>query len=83
MDSEGEIPTSARGHLKVSTTHTPHVDEEKEYDFPPEGFPFTGRVPSQTLLETSGPMLQHGYTTLDQFISRTPSASSLYQNPIW
>lgn len=63
--------------------HTPHVDDEQEYDFPPEGFPYTVGVPSLTFPETSGPMFPHGYTTLAQLVSGTPSASSLYQNPIW
>jgi hypothetical protein len=49
MDSEGEIPTSSLSHSEVSATHTPHVDDEQGYEFPPEGFPFTGRVPSHTL----------------------------------
>ena len=64
MESEGE----------VSATHTPHVDDEQGDELPPEGFPFTGIVPSLTLPETSGPMFPISYTTL---------ASYLYQNPIW
>ena len=82
MDSEGEIPTSPRGPPDVSTRHTPNVDNESEYDFPPEGFPYVGRVPSQPPAYNSGPMLPHGYTTLAQLVSINPSASSLYQNPI-
>lgn len=42
-----------------------------------------GRVSSQTLAKKSGPMLPHSYTTLAQLVSGTPSASSLYENPIW
>ena len=83
MDSKGEIPVSSPGHSKVSTTHTPHIDDEQGYGFPPEGFPYTGRVSSLTYPETSGPMLPHGYTTLAQLVLSTPSASSLYQNPTW
>jgi len=66
MDSAGEIPTSSLGHLEVFATHIPHVDDEQGYEFPPEGFPFMGRVPSLILPETSGPMFPHGYTTLAQ-----------------
>ena len=83
MDSEGKIPISSLGYSKVFTTHTPHVDDEEGYEFPPEGFPFTGRVPSLTLPETSGPMLSPGYTTLARLVSGTPSASPWHQNPIW
>lgn len=83
MDLEGEIPTSPRGPLQVSTTHTPHVNEYFEYEFPLEGFPFMGRVPSQMAPENSGLMVPHGYTTLAQLVLGNTSASSLYQNPIW
>lgn len=82
MELEGEIPTSSLGHSEVSATHTPHVDDEQGYEFPPKGFPFTGRVPSHTLPKTSGPILPPSYITLTQLILGTPSASSLYQNPI-
>jgi len=46
-------------------------------------FPYVGRVQSQPPPENSGPMIPHGYMTLAQLVSGTPSASSLYQNPIW
>ena len=83
MALEGEILTSPQGPPEVSITETPSVDNESEYDFPLEDFPYVGRVPSQLHPKNSGPMLPHGYTTLDQLVSGTPSASSLYQNPIW
>jgi len=60
MESESETPISSPGHSEVSTTHTPHVDDE----FPLEGFPYTGRVMSLSYPETSGPMLPHGYINL-------------------
>jgi len=83
IELEGEIPTSYPCHSEVSATHNPHVDDEKGYEFPIEGFPYIGRVSSLTFPETSRPMLPHGYTTLAQLISGTPSASSLYRNSIW
>ena len=64
MESEGEIPVSSLGHSNVSATHTPHVNDEQEYEFPPEAFPNMGRVSSLSYPETNGPMLPHGYTTL-------------------
>ena len=82
MELEGEIPTYSPGHPKVSATHTPHVDDEG-YEFPLEGFLFVGRIPYLTLPETSGPMFSPGYTTLAYLVSSTPSASYLYQKPIW
>lgn len=77
------IPTSPLGPMEISTTHTPHVDNDIEYDFPLEGFPYEGRFPSQMPPVYSGPLLPHDYTTLAQLVSETPSASSFYQNPIW
>jgi len=64
MELEGEIPVSSLGHLEVSTTHTPHMDDEQGYEFPPKGFPYTGKFSSLSYTEASGPMLPHGYTTL-------------------
>lgn len=75
MASESEIPTSPRGPPEVSATHTASVDNEYEYDFPLEGFPYVGRVPSLPPTKNSGSMLPHGYTTLAQLVSGTPSAS--------
>lgn len=83
MASEGEIPASPQGPPEVSSTHTPSVDNDSKYDFPPKDFPYVGRVPSQPPPENSGPMLPHGYTTLAQLVLGNPSDSSLYKNPIW
>lgn len=77
MASEGEFPTSPQGPLEVSSTHTPNVDNDSKYEFPPEGFPYVGSVPSQPLLENSGPMLPLCYMTLDQLVLGTLGASSL------
>jgi len=82
MASKGEIQTYPRGHTKVSSNHIPNVDNKFKYDFPLEGFPYVGRVPSQLPLEKNGPMLPHGYTTLAKLVLGTPNASYLYQNPI-
>lgn len=82
MESEGEIQVSSPSHSEISTTHTPNVDDEKVYEFPPEGSPYTGRVLSLSYAETRGPMLPRRYVTLSQLVLSTPSASSLYQNPI-
>lgn len=72
MELKGEIPNSPQGHPEVFTTHTP-----QDYEFPLEGFPFLGRTPFRTFLETIRPLLPHGYTTLAQLFSRVPNASSL------
>jgi len=82
MASEGEFPTSSQGPPKVSTTHTPSVDNDSEYDFPPEGYPFVGSVLPPPPPEISGPIFPPGYTSLAQLVSCTPSVSSLYHNPI-
>lgn len=82
MDSRGKIPVSSLGHSEVSTTHTPHVDDEQGYEFPLESFPFTRKVSSLPYPELSEPILPHGYTSLSQLISSTLSPSSLYQNSI-
>ena len=82
MESKGEIPVFSLGHSEVSAIHTPHIDDEQEYVFPPKCFPYRGRVSLLSYPETSGPMFLHGYTTLAQLASGTPSASPLYKNPI-
>lgn len=83
MESEGEIPVSSPIQLEVSGTHTPQVGDEKPYEFPPEGFPYTGAISSSIYPEFSDPLLSHGYTFLAQLVLGAPSALSLYQNPIW
>lgn len=64
MDSQGEIQTSSLGHSEIFSTHTPHVNDEQGYEFPREGCPFTERVQSHTLPETSGAMFPLDYAML-------------------
>lgn len=63
MESEGKILVSSPSHSKVSATHT-HVDDEQGYEFPSEGFSFTGRTPSLSYPEFSEPIFPHGYIYL-------------------
>lgn len=75
MELEGEFPVSSLGHSEVST---PHIVEEEEYQFPPEGFPYTGSIPISVYQK-----LPPNYVTLAQLVSGTLSASSLYHNSFW
>lgn len=83
MALEGEFPSSSQGPPKVSSTHTPSVNNDFEYDFPPEGYPYVGSVAPPPPPESSGPIFPPGYTSLAQMVSGTSSVSSLYQNSIW
>jgi len=75
MEPEGEFPVFSLGHSEVSTSHT---IKEEEYQFPPEGFPYTGSIPISVYQD-----LPPNYMTLAQFVSGTPSASLLYHNHVW
>jgi len=75
MEPEGDDLVTSPNESEVSTPHT--VDEE-EHPFPPEGFCYTGSIPISVYWE-----LLLNYVSLAQLASSTPSASSLYHNPIW
>lgn len=83
MDSEGEFPTSSQGPPKVSVTHTPGVDNDFGYDFLLEGYPYVGSVTSPPSHESNEPLFLASYMSLVELVSGTPSAYSLYHNPIW
>lgn len=83
MTLVGKFPTSPQGPPKVSSTHTPSVDNYLEYEFPPEVFPYVGSVAPPPPLQSSEPLSPASYTSLAQLVSGTPSVSSLYHNPIW
>jgi len=82
MASEGEFPASSQGPLEVSTTHTSGVDNDSEYDFPPEDYPYMGSVAPPPPPKSSEALFLVGYTSLAQLVSGTPNAPSLYHNPI-
>lgn len=83
MALEGEFLASSQGPQGVSTIHTPGIDNDSEYDFSPEGYPYVGSVVPPPPLESNQPLFPAGYTSLAQLVLGTPSASSLYHNPIW
>lgn len=60
--------------LEESEFSTPHTVEEKALHFPPEGFPNSGGIHAS---------LPPNYVSLAQLVLGTPSASSLYHNPVW
>lgn len=64
--------------LDESNIYTPQIVSEEEYPFPPEGFPYTGIIPISVYQEFL-PI----YVSLAQLVSATPSASSIYHNPVW
>ena len=70
-------------HSEVSATHTLHVVHKQGYSFPLECFPYIGRILTSIYPWYSKPLLPHGHTSLAQLVSSSPSASSLYHNPIW
>lgn len=75
MEPEGDAPVTSPNQSEFST---PHTVEEEEHKFSPEGFPYTGSIPINVYQG-----FPPNYLTLSQLVSSTPSASSLYHNPIW
>ena len=71
MEPKGDAPVTSPNKSEVST---PHILEGEEFSFPPEGFPFSEGIPSS---------LPSNYVSLAQWVSGTPSASSLYHNTVW
>lgn len=82
MASKGEFPASSQGPIEVSATHNPGVDNDSEYFFFPEGYPYVGSVAPPPPRESRWPLFPSNYTYLAQLVSGTPSVSSLYHNPI-
>ena len=71
MEPESDAPITPLEDSKVST---PHTVEEEENPFPLEAFPYTGGILAS---------LPPNYVPLAQLVLGTPSASSLYHNPVW
>jgi len=74
MQPEGDAPVTSPDESKVST---PHTVEEEGHPLPPEGFPYIGSIVISVHRE-----LPPNYVSLAQMVSGTPSASSLYHNPV-
>lgn len=75
MEPEGNAPVTSPDESKVST---PHTVEEEEHPFPLECFPYIESIPISVYQE-----FPPNYVSLAQLVSGTPSASSLYHNPVW
>lgn len=71
MGPQGDAPVTSPDESEVST---PHNIEGEELPFPLKGFPY-----SRGILASFPP----NYVSLAQLILGTPSASSLYHNPVW
>lgn len=73
MEPKGNAPITSPDESGVSTTHTVEKEELK-LQFPPKGSPFSEGIPAS---------FPPNYVSLGHLVSSTPSASSLYHNPIW
>lgn len=82
MALEGEFPASSQGPVEVSATHTPGADNDYEYEFPPKDYPYVGSVVPPPPPESNGPIFPPSYTSWDQLVLSTPSASSLYHRSV-
>lgn len=70
---KGDALVTSLDEFKFSTPHSIE-GEELQLQFPPKGFPFSNGIPAS---------LPPNYVSLRHLVLGTPSASSLYDNPVW